>query len=463
VAVSAALLLLVAAPLMRGGNRQVALIGLEAIALFFLLSVWVRAAMGYGQLRLAGSESWINKLLLAILLLSPAWLALVYLVPVSSTFWYGLPGRSVYEQLLMGAGIPPSASMPLSLVPDATKASLLAGIPLVAGFIAGYASRLSQLKLILSVVAGMAFLQVLFGLLQAAGGGQSSLYFAVEFAGRPLGTFANTNHFADYVGMALTGYIWLAWRALDRPHRGVWSDARFGERHAQAFWVAGGLFLVSGVLMTTSRGAALSVLPAAMLAGGVALLVGREGQSWRRAFLVLAAILVAAAALVGVGGLLSRFALRGLEADASFRGMLAASTLHGASEFWPWGAGWGSYASVYPHFQPVAVNGYADYAHQDYAQMLFEGGIFAVVLAAAFAWLAINRALRLIRTAIGPRMLQPDEVACAISGLGLLGFLLHSLVEFNMHIPANAILAALLAGAYLRPLRPATGAHDRPA
>ena len=36
--------------------------------------------------------------------------------------------------------------------------------------------------------------------------------------------------------------------------------------------------------------------------------------------------------------------------------------------------------------------------------------------------------------------------------LGLLGLLLHSLVEFNMHIPANAILGALLAGAYLRPL-----------
>jgi hypothetical protein len=33
-----------------------------------------------------------------------------------------------------------------------------------------------------------------------------------------------------------------------------------------------------------------------------------------------------------------------------------------------------------------------------------------------------------------------------------LGFLAHSLVEFNMHIPANAILASLLAGVFLRPL-----------
>jgi hypothetical protein len=40
----------------------------------------------------------------------------------------------------------------------------------------------------------------------------------------------------------------------------------------------------------------------------------------------------------------------------------------------------------------------------------------------------------------------------AMCGLGLLGFLLHSLVEFPMHIPANAIMAALLAGIYLRPV-----------
>ena len=50
------------------------------------------------------------------------------------------------------------------------------------------------------------------------------------------------------------------------------------------------------------------------------------------------------------------------------------------------------------------------------------------------------------------RELSREEMTAALCGLGLLGFLLHSLVEFNMHIPANAILAALLAGVYLRPL-----------
>jgi hypothetical protein len=53
-------------------------------------------------------------------------------------------------------------------------------------------------------------------------------------------------------------------------------------------------------------------------------------------------------------------------------------------------------------------------------------------------------------------------MAAALCGIGLLGFLLHALVDFPMRIPANAVFAAVLAGAYLRPLsargsRPAGG------
>ena len=35
-------------------------------------------------------------------------------------------------------------------------------------------------------------------------------------------------------------------------------------------------------------------------------------------------------------------------------------------------------------------------------------------------------------------------------GVGLLAFLLHSWVEFNMHIPALAVTAAFLSGVFLR-------------
>jgi O-antigen ligase len=107
---------------------------------------------------------------------------------------------------------------------------------------------------------------------------------------------------------------------------------------------------------------------------------------------------------------------------------------------------------VYPRFQPASLPGFANHAHMDYIEMLFEGGIFFVLLAAAFLWLAGGRALRLLAAALRERTLDREAMAAALCGLGLLGLLLHSLVDFNLRIPANAILGALLAGAFFRPL-----------
>lgn len=450
-AVSAAVFLLFLAPVMRGGNRHIALIALETVGLLFLLALWARTLTPSQGVVTAPRTFSSNGLLIGFLLLSPAWLGLVYLAPIPAEFWSALPGRNIYPQLARDAGIPVGATLSLSLVPEATKASLLAGLLMAAGFLAGYASRLRQLRVLLSVVVGMALLQTLLGLLQISGGWHSSLFFGMG-GDRPMGTFANPNHFANYLAMALAGYAWLAGSNLVRSQHTDHSAARFGPRQLQALWIAGGLLLVVGVLMTRSRGAAIFGMPAAVLALGAVALAGDRSLSWRGTVFLLSAVLVAAIGLIGLGTLLSRFDLGGISGAAEFRTLLSSSTWDGAKVFWPLGSGWGTYSAVYPRFQPAAVAGYADYAHQDYSQMLFEGGIFSIILALAFAWLAGTRAVRLFASFRRHRKLSSEELAATVCGLGLLGFLLHSLVEFNMHIPANAILAALLAGAYLRPI-----------
>jgi hypothetical protein len=453
VAVLAASILILSAPLMRGGNRNVALIGLESVAALLFLALWLRAMMGGRST--SPVLSWMNghTLLLAVLLLSPAWLALVYLIPLPAEAWAALPGRHDYPKLLSDAGMAVAARRPLSLVPDATQASLLSGSILVAGFLTGYLCRLSQLKFLLTLAAGMAFLQVLLGLLQFSGGGQSSLYFDGA-GGRPFGTFANPNHFANYIAMALAGFIWLAWSNLnDAATDSGNSNGGFGARNAQALWIAGGLLLVIGILISRSRGAALSGLPAAAVVFGMTAFLGGRTFSARVALALLLSVVLGSAALIGIGSVVSRFDADLLSSSAEFRALLSSSTMQGTHAFWPLGAGWGTYADVYPRFQPASIAGYADDAHQDYAQMLFEGGAFALILMCSFLLLAAGRTMRLVRALVRHGAFNPDEMAAAACGIGLAGFLVHSLGEFNMHIPANAALAAMLAGAFLRPLR----------
>ena len=57
-------------------------------------------------------------------------------------------------------------------------------------------------------------------------------------------------------------------------------------------------------------------------------------------------------------------------------------------------------------------------------------------------------AMRLRR---GKRMSAEVSMRC-YAGLGVLALLLHSWVEFNMHIPALALTASFLMGVFLRPL-----------
>lgn len=445
VAVFAFLFLLAAAPLMRGGNRHVALIVLEGVALAFLVALFARAQPVLGRPTLHG-------VLLAFLLTSPAWLALVYLVPVPLAAWAGTPGRGDYLPALASAGIEAAPWLPLSLVPYATAASLLAGIPLAAAFCAGYRMRPRQLALVLKVFVMLAFLQLVMGFLQLAGGSTSTFYFGA-IARRTFGTFANPNHYADYLAMALCVYIWLAWTRVTHTRRPEFHGRGFPPRLRRlVLWSAGGMLLAIGVLASLSRGAILAGLPMALCALGLVAISASSTQARRTALLLAGAGVVLAVAIVGFEFVVSRFDLTAFGRDASFRGRLAATSFVGAAQFWPLGAGWGTYGMVYPRFQPPDIVGAANYAHQDYAQLLFEGGIFSVLLMAAFAWLAVSRAILLVRAGLRRRRLRREEMLSAICGLGLLGFLLHSLVEFNMHIPANAIMASLLAGIYLRPL-----------
>jgi hypothetical protein len=62
--------------------------------------------------------------------------------------------------------------------------------------------------------------------------------------------------------------------------------------------------------------------------------------------------------------------------------------------------------------------------------------------------------LWLLRQAWWERTLDRESMMAALCGIGLAGFLAHSMVDFPMRVPGNAILAALMAGAFLRPLSP---------
>ena len=437
--IGAGVLLMVFAPIIRGGNRHVALIGLEWLGLAVLLGAWLMVVGGHTGLGAWGKGR--ARVGLLVLAASPLWVALLQLLPLPADLWAALPGRAFYQQMLAVVQMPQPAWRAASLTPAVTWTSVLAGIPLVACFALALSCSAEQLKTLCRLWIGLALLQALLGLAQL--GSFDVLFFNVD---RPdvIGTFANRNHFANFLAMTLPLVVLEIRRVINDASA---HHQRVGN--AGLLWGVALFVLLAAVLASSSRtGIATALL--VMLATTL-LLPGHQGAQtgmrWR--LWALAALMLVAVASVGLGWL-ERFQGDLLAGDANFRGMMRAATWAAALEFWPLGSGLGSYVMVFPRFQPAMVTGFSEYAHSDYVQLLMECGALFVALAAVLLWLLARQARWLVSRAVKAHGQNPQEQLMMVCGLGLLALLLHSWLDFNMHIPANAMLGAFLLGAFLR-------------
>ena len=115
-----------------------------------------------------------------------------------------------------------------------------------------------------------------------------------------------------------------------------------------------------------------------------------------------------------------------------------------------WGVGLAHYDARFPAYRPLGMQMRPYFAHNDYLHYLAEWGLVGAGLAAsAWALLAVGVFKTWPRVRGAPRDIgQPkssNKFAFVLgAAIGLAAILVHSVVDFNMHIPANAILAVSL-------------------
>jgi O-antigen ligase len=155
----------------------------------------------------------------------------------------------------------------------------------------------------------------------------------------------------------------------------------------------------------------------------------------------LVAISIILALLIGAGPVLSGLEPGQLRSGADSRLQVYAATLRAAIEFLPFGSGLSTFADVFQRFQGD-VGAYMDYAHNDYLQAFMELGLAAPVIVALLLAAYVMRMWELLR-AEGGRSFTLLQLG---AGLGMLPMILHSLFDFALHMPANAMWFATLAG-----------------
>ncbi|HSB76237.1 MAG TPA: O-antigen ligase family protein, partial [Terriglobales bacterium] len=129
------------------------------------------------------------------------------------------------------------------------------------------------------------------------------------------------------------------------------------------------------------------------------------------------------------------------ELTANMRSQVSADTLRLARDHLPHGVGLGAFAAAYPSYQTVVTDDVIDYAHNDYVQFLAEGGVAAGILIVVSLFLFIRLAFARLRQ----RLQEPAGWLQLGAAAGVCGILVHSLLDFNLHIPANAAWLAFCA------------------
>ena len=399
--------------------------------------------------------------LIVLVAASPVWLSLLQLIPLSAGAWSKMAGHANYLDALRTIGAAPPAVLPVSLNPDATWAAMWSALPLAAVFLAALTLSHDAIEKLLGLMVLAAILQVVFALFQLVQGAQSFFYFGSESPGGINGTFNNRNHLADLLAMLIPVWFYFLLRQQKDRNAPQASSSRMTHAAFRPLWIFLGFTLMVLILTTQSRGGLFSGIVVLLLSAFVylAYLGSRiTFRHWLGMLALLAIFGIAALASVGTEGIASRLESTRLRSDADFRGELSRSTIVAARELWPWGSGVGSYESVFPRFQDMQSTSFIEYAHNDYPQLLMELGAPVLLIAAMLIALVAYQAARLFQAARRQRGSRPFATPMRwFCGIGALALLLHSRVEFNMHIPALAITATFLIGIFLRPVRAVDG------
>ena len=366
----------------------------------------------------------------------PLQLPLLGLLLIGSIHLLPFGGSSEASQLL---SVPASGA--LSLDPYATRfflTKLLVYAVFFAGCLTFVNSEGRVKKAAVTIVTFGAFM-AFFGIMQRLASPDGIYGMRETPQAIPFGPFVNQHHFAAFMqmtsGIAL-GFIF----------------GRNLKRDKKTLLVIAFILMAVAAILTSSRGGLLGMLSVAAFVAAFSVVSGQWTRSESTANLgrnvgIASAAIGLALVIVGVvifiGG--GESLLRGIgaaKADSDFSS--------GRSHYWPIaikiflehpivGAGFDAFGVAFTEHDTWGGMLRVEQAHNDYLQILAEGGILGIICVGAFIFLLFRRSLRSIAAGSG---LVRDASVGALAGC--FGILIHSFFDFPLRTPSNAFFFLLL-------------------
>lgn len=254
------------------------------------------------------------------------------------------------------------------------------------------------------------------------------------------GTYVNRDHFAGLLELSL-------------PFATVYPFAAMNARRPQPFRqavlvsisVAFATLILLGVILSLSRTGFLASLVSLFVAGSLSL--GTRVPAPRRfiAVALVTAAVIAALFYLAPDQLISRFGeITGTSVDmlGNGRPRIWKDTWALIAHYPLAGCGLGAFEQAFPQFRTFMPELAVDTVHNDYLQLLAELGAIGFSVAAFGMMAVFLSAVSAVSHSVNS---SKRYFAIASSG-ALVAILIHSFTDYNLYIPANAMVFAWIAG-----------------
>ena len=277
----------------------------------------------------------------------------------------------------------------------------------------------------------------LFAIVQFASGAQR-IYWIFDTPGTFFGPYSNPDHYAGLMEMLVP--VAVCYVASQRQKYSVVILLLLSSAAAVA---------TTSLLLTGSRGGLLALFTEIAIAGVMFRRKAQGANRWSLAAALAGAVLavVLLFSWIDPGWVAPRLGTivdvpGQMWIDATeFRKRVALDSLHMLRDHPAFGVGLGNFEIAYPPYQTFPSDLSVDYAHDDYIQAAAETGLVGTVLIVSALALFFHLAFH------SPHRLESSHGWIQLgAALGCCGLLVHSFVDFNLHIPANAAWFAVLSG-----------------
>jgi O-antigen ligase len=296
----------------------------------------------------------------------------------------------------------------------------------------------TQLRQLVYLVVGMAAFISIFGLFKYFGSNPFPWWEYTDIeqnANRLSATFGNPDHLAGYMEIALPLVM------------GLFLTGFLGAKRFLLICLT--FLLLTALLLTLSRGGWFGAIIGLSFMS-LCLFLDRRFKQKKILATLIAGLFAVALIVLSSTPVVERILTlteRDPETNLSCRLIVWGGALHMIENHPVLGTGPGTFAFAYTKFQPPGLSKHYTMAHNDYLHFVSEVGL---PLIAIIIWMILSLYRKGFRKLKNPSRLVRGITLGAMSGITAI--LVHSFGDFNLHIPANALLFTVLSAIVVAPL-----------